>query len=98
MNSDGTGKIKIPHPSGIGNITRRDPALSPDGTRIAFASNGTAATDLKQLDIYVSKVDGSGFVRLTQMQRCEQPAWSPNGFKLRSQDKVSVRNLPMVRM
>jgi TolB protein len=54
------------------------PALSPDGTRIAFSRfrNG-------QYDLYVMDADGSNVERLTRTELGETlPAWSPNGRRL----------------
>jgi Tol biopolymer transport system component len=76
MNSDGTAQNRIPIYGGGGVITRVDPALSPDGSRIAFASN----PDLHSpLEIFTMNLDGSGIVRLTTGGNNRQPAWSPDG-------------------
>jgi len=51
------------------------PAWSPDGSRIAFASDRGGNTD-----IYVMAADGSHRVRLTEHPaRDWEPAWSPDG-------------------
>jgi hypothetical protein len=51
------------------------PALSPNGTQIAFMGR-----DEGNWDIYVVNVDGSGLKRLTtDPARDGLPAWSPNG-------------------
>jgi WD40-like Beta Propeller Repeat/RTX calcium-binding nonapeptide repeat (4 copies) len=55
-----------------------DPAFSPDGTRIAFASTRTGGGD-----IYVMHADGTGVVQLTTGPREDgQPTWSPNGSQI----------------
>ena len=82
MNADGTGLRRLavlppeaesaaPHPS-YGNY---EPAWSPDGTRIVFASDRDAGRDL-----YVMPADGTEdqAVRLTDLSGDEwQPAWRP---------------------
>jgi Tol biopolymer transport system component len=63
------------------NITKHsapdgDPAWSPDGSRIAFASMRHANT----AEIYVMNVDGSNVTRLTNNSAVDRyPAWSPDG-------------------
>jgi TolB protein len=55
------------------------PAFSPDGTRIAFASNRSDNNN----EIYVMNVDGSGLRRLTNHPAADLiPTWSPNGAQL----------------
>ncbi len=58
----------------------REPAWSPDGSKIAFSSyrNGNF-----NLDIYVMNADGSNPVRLTTNSADDfSPAWSPDGSKI----------------
>lgn len=52
------------------------PALSPDGRRVAFASNRTAATEL-----WVADIDGSNARQITQGfgSLVLSPQWSPDG-------------------
>jgi Tol biopolymer transport system component len=61
--------------------TREDanPAFSPDGTHIAFAS-----TRAGTFDIYTSSADGSNPVQLTSMKAgmTGSPAWSPDGKQI----------------
>lgn len=59
-------------------IDEESPALSPDGTRIAFSS----ARDGNP-EIYTIGVDGSNLTRITDnAARDILPAWSPDGHKL----------------
>jgi Tol biopolymer transport system component/DNA-binding winged helix-turn-helix (wHTH) protein len=59
----------------------RDPAVSPDGTRVAFAWNGGSGEDYS---LYVQLVDGQAPLRLTREVGVEDraPAWSPDGKRL----------------
>jgi hypothetical protein len=55
-----------------------DPAYSPDGTEMAFASNRTG-----QSDLYVMAARGGPPRRLTRTAATEtQPAWSPDGSEI----------------
>ena len=54
------------------------PALSPDGSLVAFAWSGPA--DAGQTDIYVKAVESEALRQLTQTPDAEtSPAWSPDG-------------------
>ncbi len=60
----------------------RDPALSPDGRRVAFAWDGEtdATPDGRQFDVYVQPVGGGDPVRLTSHPADDlSPSWSPHG-------------------
>ncbi len=53
------------------------PALSPDGSRVAFISN---REERENIDVYVKPVGGGAVVRLTTHPAVEcSPAWSPDG-------------------
>jgi TolB protein len=68
----GGGEKKI---SGEGGDTA--PAVSPDGTKIAFMSSGRGATNW---EIWVMNADGSNTRRLTENRNNDGlPAWSPDG-------------------
>ena len=70
MQPDGSGRIAI---TGAGN-DERDPAWSPDGTKIAFEMGG---------EITVMNADGSGVVNLTNYAGADaDPTWSPDGSKI----------------
>ena len=54
------------------------PAWSPDGTRIAFSSNGDGDPE-----IYVINAQGSGTAQLTNDGATDvHPAWSPDGARI----------------
>ncbi len=63
----------------------KDPAWSPDGSRIAFASTRDGA----HLDIWTMNADGSGLALLTPGpettglgQSGSEPSWSPDGARI----------------
>jgi TolB protein len=78
MNADGTGATKIADYSGADYLAwARDPAWSPDGTKIVFA-RWTAGT-------WVMNADGSNPVQLTVGAPGEMdfvPSFSPDGTKI----------------
>ncbi|MCB0086726.1 MAG: PD40 domain-containing protein [Caldilineaceae bacterium] len=56
------------------------PALSPDGERIAFVSDRDADGDY---EIFVMNLDGSAVSQLTSnTARDEEPAWAPDGERI----------------
>ncbi|MFD9962331.1 amidohydrolase family protein [Amycolatopsis sp. NPDC058986] len=60
-----------------------DPVWSPDGGRIAYASDKAGTEDL-----YVLDVAGGGEKRVTSLPGAEvSPAWSPDGKKLAFEDQ-----------
>jgi len=82
-NPDGTGLARLTTASKIDE----QPALSPDGTKIAFASRRDDFNG-KGLEIYVMDVDGQNVVRLTNAKDDDTaPAWSPDGRKIAFQTK-----------
>jgi TolB protein len=51
----------------------RDPAWSPDGSKLAFARGA---------DIWVTNADGTGEQLLMSEERTDAPAWTPDGRKI----------------
>jgi Tol biopolymer transport system component len=86
MNADGSGRVAL---TGGGLASDRGPVWSPDGTKIAFASD-RADPELKactkklscHFDIYVMNADGSVCLRVTTDGRSTWPSWSPDGTKI----------------
>ncbi len=73
MYQDGSGLVRLTTSPGYD----AEPAVSPDGHKIAFAS---FRTGVYCCGIYVmSATDGSGVVRLTDGR---EPTWSPDGSKI----------------
>ena len=57
-----------------------DPEFSPDGLKIAFASDNN---DLRSFDIYIKQEGSDQALRLTENPADERyPAWSPDGLHL----------------
>jgi len=70
MNIDGSNQHAITSPSGYQD---KQPSFSPDGSKIAFASNRDG-----NWEIYIMNLDGSGQTRVTNnTSKDEYPAWSP---------------------
>ena len=69
MDPDGSGVTRLTDDSATDSF----PAWSPDGTRIAFASNRDG-----NFEIYVVNADGSGLTHLTNNPDEDlEPDWSP---------------------
>ncbi len=74
MNADGTKATDVSKAEGS------DPSWSPDGTRIAFASDRATGTDAQ---IYVMTASGSQQTRLTHDSMPDRrPSWSPDGKQI----------------
>ncbi len=82
-NADGDSEILLLTRDGVRQLTHNDwedefPVWSPDGTRIAFASDR-----LGNFDIFVMDADGTGAVGVTGSDNDErEPSWFPNGESL----------------
>ena len=70
INGDGTGNTRL-------NRTTDDlyPALSPDGSKIAFVTNNGNA-------LFLMNPDGTGAAAIPNTQGCSIPSWSGDGTKL----------------
>lgn len=74
MNADGSGQ----HEVSTGVELNASPALSPDGSQIAFAGSARGNPD-----IYVVNAAGGGLKRLTNTHALEaSPDWSPTGRQI----------------
>jgi Tol biopolymer transport system component len=90
MNADGTNETQLTATSS--RYSDEQPSISPDGTKIAFASNRHwDTTGFDQLDIYVMNADGTGEPRRLTFDaaptypletRSQNPAWSPDGTRI----------------
>lgn len=90
MDADGTNQQQLT--ATTSRISDEQPSISPDGTKVAFASNlhwHTSGVD--QLDIYVMNADGTGESRRLTFdgaptypleKRSQNPVWSPDGSRI----------------
>jgi TolB protein len=63
--------------------TTQNPAWSPDGEQIAFASTRDGDSATTGWDIYVMRADGTNIQRLTRDKKpVGHPRWSPDGRQL----------------
>jgi hypothetical protein len=99
MNRDGTGLTKIT--SGVANDL--DPAWSPDGTKIAFASAvappdpATCGSSDCNYEIFIINPDGSGLTRLTNNSVPDRwPTWQPIAGPYAVPKGASPMRLPLV--
>jgi Tol biopolymer transport system component len=75
---DRTGANVVRLTTGPGTASNYQPAVSPDGRKIAFVSTRDGNPE-----IYVMNADGTNPVRLTNLATLEWgPAWSPDGARI----------------
>ena len=76
MNADGSDETRLTNND---DALDREPSWSPDGEKIAFASNRDG-----NWEIYVMNADGSDETRLTNNDDAldREPSWSPDGEKI----------------
>ena len=77
MNADGSPQTKLTSPTSLNS--HREPAWSPDGTKIAYFFHSGSSTD-----IAVINADGTGTVNLTNTPGFDEfePTWSPDGTRI----------------
>ena len=80
MNADGTGQTRLTNNAAF-DI---EPAWSPDGTKIAFASDRDG-----NVEIYVMNADGTGQTRLTNNARQREHAGLVAGRDRRSPSRAT---------
>ncbi|HOT74486.1 MAG TPA: DUF5050 domain-containing protein [Candidatus Wallbacteria bacterium] len=73
MNIDGSAQTKISNH----DFKLYSPAVSPDGSKIAYVGEIGSG-----YDIYVMNIDGSNPKKLTSDNQSSWPAWSPDGSKI----------------
>jgi len=67
------------------------PAVSPDGSRIAFAWNGDPTSGAKGFDLYVKAIGSETLLRLTHHpSEWISPAWSPDGTQIAFQRLAGI--------
>jgi Tol biopolymer transport system component len=82
MNADGSEQTKLTKGKEVAEL---DPALSPDGKRIAFVVLNLMGKEGEKADFYVMNADGSGrklILKGKDNQFPFGPAWSPDGKKI----------------
>ena len=82
---DGTGLRKVVDGTGVDpDLMPRDPAWSPDGSKIAFVKWSVGTQDDGWVtDVWVMEADGSGQHKIAEDPGWEgRPAWSPRGDRI----------------
>jgi Tol biopolymer transport system component len=88
MNADGSAETQLTATDA--RTSDQAPAVSPDGSKIAFASDRANSGSDELLDVYTMNADGSDVTRLTfdgayrypLSSRSKAPAWSPDGTRI----------------
>ena len=76
MNSDGSEQTRLTD----NDTSDTYPALSPDGSKIAFVRTSTSSNNMERTDIYVMDADGSEQTILSSSDGpYGYPSWSPDG-------------------
>ncbi len=82
MNADGSGLLRLTDDPAFDD----SPALSPDGSQIAFLTSRhdpQPTFPFFKYELYVMDIDGGNVRRLTETEGAEtHPAWSPDGSRL----------------
>lgn len=79
INPDGTGLVRLTNTA----ADDRDPAWSPDGTKIVFSSSRSYTRFPGHRHLWIMNADGTGLTQLTSGSDDEtQPAWSPDGTRI----------------
>lgn len=68
VNADGSGLRQV--------ADGMDPAISPDGSRVAFVRQGLRG------GVYTVNLDGSGETNRLEQNKPRQPSWSPDGRRI----------------
>lgn len=74
---DGQRRVQVSTDPSVSHLA---PALSPDGTHIAFERNAAAASGAPS-DLWIMRVDGTRLVQITSTPEHQErdPRWSPDG-------------------
>ncbi|MGH9226477.1 MAG: TolB family protein [Acidimicrobiales bacterium] len=80
MNADGTNQVNLTNSA----RDERDPAWSPDGTKIAFSRQPSAISpNWDDMDLFVMNADGSDQTLVASTDADDVEAtWSPDGAKI----------------
>jgi TolB protein len=94
MNPDGTDQRRLTYE----NAADETPALSPDGSMIAFASQRNGGT----FEIFLMNSDGTNQRRLTDFTKlgigAVQPAWAPDGKRILFKSRVKRIDLYVINV